>query len=110
MSSLKISLTKDYNMRSAVLQLTFLSCLFLMIGACASAPSYLKNKDKIGLLIDSTKTTYVLYAYDEQYAIESHYFDKEGGLLKVVKYDDLACSVIYNVRSKKASELKLLEQ
>jgi hypothetical protein len=27
-----------------------------------------------------------------------------------VKYDGLASSVIYNVRSKKANELKLLEQ
>lgn len=97
-------------MRSAVLQLTFSSCLLLILGACARTPGYLKNKDKIGLLIDSTKTTYVLYAYDEQYSIESHYYDKEGALLKVVKYDELARSVIYNVRSKRASELKTLEQ
>ena len=52
----------------------------------------------------------MLYAYDEQYSVESHYYDKEGNLLKVVKYDELARSVIYNVRSKKASELKTLEQ
>ena len=97
-------------MRTFVLHFTFSLCLLFLIGACASAPSYLKNKEKIGQLIDSTKTTYVLYAYDEQYAIESHYYDKEGTLLKVVKYDDLARSVIYNVRSKKASELKTLEQ
>jgi len=97
-------------MRRLILYFSFLSCLLFLIGACATAPSYLKNKEKIGQLIDSTKTTYVLYAYDEQYAIESHYYDKEGGLLKVVKYDDLARSVIYNVRSKKASELKTLEQ
>ena len=97
-------------MRTVVLHFTFSLCLLLFIGACATAPGYLKNNDKIGLLIDSTKTTYVLYAYDEQYAIESHYYDKEGGLLKVVKYDELARSVIYNVRSKRASELKTLEQ
>jgi len=97
-------------MRRFILYFYFVSCLLLFIGACATAPGYLKNKEKIGLLIDSTKTTYVLYAYDEQYSTESHYYDKEGGLLKVVKYDGLASSVIYNVRSKKAIELKLLEQ
>ena len=107
---LKIGLIKFFFMRRLILYFSFLSCLLLLIGACASAPGYLKNTDKIGLLIDSTKTTYVLYAYDEQYSIESHYYDKEGSLLKVVKYDELARSVIYNVRSKKAIELKLLEQ
>lgn len=96
-------------MRTVILHFTFSLCLLLFMGACASAPGYLKNKEKIGLLIDSAKTTYVLYAYDEQYSIESHYYDKEGGLLKVVKYDGLARSVIYNVRSKRAMELKLLE-
>ncbi len=97
-------------MRRFILYFSFVSCLLLFIGACAIAPGYLKNKDKIGLLIDSAKTTYVLYAYDEQYSIESHYYDKEGGLLKVVKYDQLARSVIYNVRSTTATELKILEQ
>jgi hypothetical protein len=107
---LKIGLIKFFYMRRLITQFSFLLYLLLFIAACASAPSYLKNKEKIGQLIDSTKTTYVLYAYDEQYAIESHYYDKEGTLLKVVKYDDLARSVIYNVRSTKASELKTLEQ
>ncbi|NBT09213.1 MAG: hypothetical protein EB092_00845 [Chitinophagia bacterium] len=107
---LKIGLIKFFYMRRLILYFSFLSCLLFIIGACTSAPGYLKNNEKIGELIDSTKTTYVLYAYDEQYAIESHYYDKEGALLKVVKYDDLARSVIYNVRSKKATELKLLEQ
>jgi hypothetical protein len=97
-------------MLRSILYFSFLICLLFFIAACATAPSYLKNKEKIGQLIDSTKTTYVLYAYDEQYATETHYFDKEGRLLKVVKYDELARSVIYNVRSKKASELQLLEQ
>jgi hypothetical protein len=97
-------------MRRSILYFSFLICLLFFIAACATAPSYLKNKEKIGQLIDSTKTTYVLYAYDEQYATESHYYDKEGGLLKVVKYDGLASSIIYNVRSKRASELKILEQ
>ena len=97
-------------MRRSILYFSFLICLLFFILACTTTPSYLKNKDKIGLLIDSTKTTYVLYAYDEQYATESHYYDKEGDLLKVVKYDELARSVIYNVRSKRASELKTLEQ
>ena len=89
-------------MRRSILYCSFLICLLFF--------SYLKNKEKIGQLIDSSKTTYVLYAYDEQYSTESHYYDKQGGLLKVVKYDGLASSVIYNVRSKKANELKLLEQ
>jgi hypothetical protein len=97
-------------MRRSISYFSFLICLLFFILACATTPSYLKNKEKIGQLIDSTKTTYVLYAYDEQYATESHYYDKEGALLKVVKYDELARSVIYNLRSKKASELKLLEQ
>jgi len=97
-------------MRRSILYFSFLICLLFFILACATKPSYLKNKEKIGQLIDSTKTTYVLYAYDEQYATESHYYDKEGDLLKVVKYDELARSVIYNVRSKRASELKTLEQ
>jgi len=97
-------------MRRSILYFSFLICLLFFILACATTPSYLQNKEKIGQLIDSTKTTYVLYTYDEQYAIESHYYDKEGGLLKVVKYDELARSVIYNLRSKKASELKTLEQ
>jgi len=97
-------------MRRSILYFSFLISLLFFIAACATAPSYLKNNKKIGQLIDSTKTTYVLYAYDEQYATESHYYDKQGGLLKVVKYDGLASSVIYNVRSKKANELKLLEQ
>jgi hypothetical protein len=106
----KIGFTKKLNMRRLILYFSFLSCLLLLIGACASAPGYLKNKDKIGQLIDSTKTTYVLYAYDEQYSTESQYYDKDGVLIKTVKYDGLASSVIYNVRSKKANELKLLEQ
>ena len=110
MSSIKIRSTKQFNMRTIVLHFTFSLCLLFFIGACTSAPGYLKNKEKIGQLIDSTKTTYVLYAYDEQYSIESHYYDKEGALLKVVKYDELARSVIYNVRSSRASELKTLEQ
>jgi len=97
-------------MRRSILYFSFLICLLFFILACATTPSYLKNKEKIGQLIDSTKTTYVLYAYDEQYATESHYYDKEGDLLKVVKHDELARSVIYNVRSKRASELKTLEQ
>ena len=97
-------------MRRSILYFSFLICLLFFIVACATTPSYLKNNEKIGQLIDSSKTTYVLYAYDEQYSTESHYYDKEGGLLKVVKYDGLASSVIYNVRSKKANELKLLEQ
>jgi len=97
-------------MRRSILYFSFLICLLFFILACATTPNYLKNKEKIGQLIDSTKTTYVLYAYDEQYATESHYYDKEGDLLKVVKYDELARSVIYNVRSKRASELKTLEQ
>ena len=97
-------------MRTVVLHFTFLSCLLLFIGACNTAPIIFNDKDIIGQFIDSTKTTYVLYAYDEQYSVESHYYDKEGSLLKVVKYDGLASSVIYNVRSKKANELKLLEQ
>jgi hypothetical protein len=97
-------------MRRSILYFSFLICLLFFILACATTPSYLKNKEKIGQLIDSTKTTYVLYAYDEQYSVESHYYDKEGALLKVVKYDELARSVIYNLRSKKASELKQLEQ
>ena len=97
-------------MRRSILYCSFLICLLFFIVACATTPSYLKNKEKIGQLIDSTKTTYVLYAYDEQYSTESHYYDKQGGLLKVVIYDGLASSVIYNVRSKKANELKLLEQ
>ena len=97
-------------MRRSILYFSFLICLLFFIAACTTAPGYLKNNEKIGKLIDSTKTTYVLYAYDEQYSTESHYYDKQGGLLKVVKYDGLASSVIYNVRSKKANELKLLEQ
>jgi len=97
-------------MRTVVLHFTFSLCLLFFIVACATTPNYLKNNEKIGQLIDSTKTTYVLYAYDEQYSTESHYYDKEGGLLKVVKYDGLASSVIYNVRSEKATALKLLEQ
>lgn len=96
-------------MRRSILYCSLI-CLLFFIVACATTPSYLKNKEKIGQLIDSSKTTYVLYAYDEQYSTESHYYDKQGGLLKVVKYDGLASSVIYNVRSKKANELKLLEQ
>lgn len=88
----------------------FFIFLFCWIEACTSKPNYLKNKDKIASLIDSTKTTYVLYVYDEQYSIESHYYNKQGDLLKIVKYDDLAPSVIYNVRSKNAIELKLLEE
>ena len=97
-------------MRRSILYCSFLICLLFFIVACATTPSYLKNKEKIGQLIDSTKTTYVLYAYDEQYSTESHYYDKDGVLIKTVKYDGLASSVIYNVRSKKATELKLLEQ
>ena len=97
-------------MRRSILYFSFLISLLFFIAACATTPSYLKNSEKIGQLIDSTKTTYVLYAYDEQYATESHYYDKERVLLKVVKYDGLARSVIYNVRSEKATELKLLEQ
>lgn len=97
-------------MRRSILYFSFLISLLFFIAACGTTPSYLKNNEKIGQLIDSTKTTYVLYAYDEQYATESHYYDKERVLLKVVKYDGLARSVIYNVRSEKATELKLLEQ
>jgi hypothetical protein len=97
-------------MRRSILYFSFLICLLFFVVACATAPINLKNDDKIGQLIDSTKTNYVLYPYDEQYSTESHYYDKQGGLLKVVKYDGLASSVIYNVRSKKAMELKLLEQ
>jgi hypothetical protein len=97
-------------MRTVVLHFTFSLCLLFFIVACTTTPNYLKNNEKIGQLIDSSKTTYVLYAYDEQYSTESHYYDKQGDLLKVVKYDGLASSVIYNVRSKKANELKLLEQ
>jgi len=96
-------------MHRSILYFSFLICLLFFIAACTTTPGYLKNKEKIGQLIDSTKTTYVLYAYDEQYSIESHYYDKEGGLLKVVKYDGLARSVIYNVGSTKARELKRLE-
>ncbi|TRZ83452.1 MAG: hypothetical protein D4R91_00755 [Sediminibacterium sp.] len=96
-------------MRCSILYFSFLMGLLFLMAACATTPNYLKNKEKIGQLIDSTKTTYLLYAYDEQYSIESHYYDKEGGLLKVVKYDGLARSVIYNVGSTKASELKVLE-
>ena len=87
----------------------FISFFYLML-ACSTAPNYLKNREKIATLIDSTKTTYVLYVYDEQYAIESHYYDTKGDLLKVVKYDDLARSVIYNVTSTKAKQLELLEK
>ena len=96
-------------MRRSILYFSFLMGLLFFIAACTTTPGYLKNKEKIGQLIDSTKTTYVLYAYDEQYSIESHYYDKDGGLLKVVKYDGLARSVIYNVGSTKARELKRLE-
>ena len=62
-------------MRRSILYFSFLICLLIFIGACTTTPSYLKNKEKIGQLIDSSKTTYVLYAYDEQYATESHYYE-----------------------------------
>lgn len=98
-------------MRNCSLYFIVLASLLLCVTACTnSTPSYLQNNNKIGQLIDSAKTTYVVYAYDEQYYIESHYYDKKGVLLKVVKYDDLARSVIYNVQSQNAATLKALEK
>ena len=81
--------------------------LFLILAACNNHKSQ-KNNTK-ATFIDSTKTKFIEYAYDEQYYLETIYFDSTGLILKTVKYDDLARSVIYNVRSKKADSLKLME-
>jgi len=81
--------------------------LILIFAACNNHKSP-RNNIKISF-IDSTKTRFIEYAYDEQYYLETIYFDSAGILLKTVKYDDLARSVIYNVSSKKADTLKIME-
>ncbi len=79
--------------------------LFIMlVVACANY----ENKMNISL-IDSTKTKFIEYTFDEQYYLETIYYDFDGLLVKTVKYDDLAPSVIYNVRNKKAITLKANE-
>lgn len=78
--------------------------LFIMLTACANH----KNNMNISL-IDSTKTKFIEYTFDEQYYLETIYYDCDGLLLKTVKYDDLAPSVIYNVRNKKTITLKANE-
>lgn len=72
-----------------------------MLTACANH----KNNMNISL-IDSTKTKFIEYTFDEQYYLETIYYDQDGLLLKTVKYDDLAQSVIYNLGNKKAITLK----
>jgi len=93
--------------------LFFIIVFSFLVLACANHEGqpilYPKETANTLNIIDSSKTNYLEYAYDEQYYLETFYYDSTGNLLKTVKYDDLARSVIYNVRNKKAAELKAID-
>ena len=82
--------------------ISFSLCLILI--ACANHENNINAS-----YIDSAKTKFIEYTFDEQYYLETIYYDRDGILIKTVKYDDLARSVIYNVRNKKAVTLKAKE-
>ena len=63
-----------------------------------------------GAYAQHTNTRIYASYQSHAYLVQSHYYDTKGDLLKVVKYDDLARSVIYNVTSTKAKQLELLEK
>jgi len=90
--------------------LFFVFVFSFLVLACANQEGqpilYKKAKDKTINIIDASKTNFVEYAYDEQYYFETFYYDSSGQLLKTVKYDNLARSVIYNVSNKNAALLK----
>jgi len=93
--------------------LFFVFVFSFLVLACANHESqpilYPKETANKLNIIDSSKTNFLEYAYDEQYYLETFYYDSTGNLLKTVKYDDLARSVIYNVRNKKAAVLKAID-
>jgi hypothetical protein len=80
------------------------SGLVAMVISCTSKSSAYSNT-----LIDSSLTHNVIYVYDEVYSLETRYYDHQKQLVKTVKYDDIVRCVIYNVQSKEAMKLKLIE-
>ena len=84
------------------ISISFSLCLILI--ACANHENNINAS-----YIDSAKTKFIEYTFDEQYYLETIYYDRDGILIKTVKYDDLARSVIYNIRTKKAVILKAKE-
>lgn len=84
------------------ISISFSLCLILI--ACANHENNINAS-----YIDSAKTKCIEYTFDEQYYLETIYYDCDGILIKTVKYDDLARSVIYNVCNKKAVNLKAKE-
>ena len=93
--------------------LFFVFVFSFLVLACANQEGQpiLYSKETVNTLniIDSSKTNFLEYAYDEQYYLETFYYDSSGHLLKTVKYDNLARSVIYNVCNKKAAVLKAID-
>jgi len=93
--------------------LFFVFVFSFLVLACANQEGqpilYKKVNDNTINIIDSSKTNFLEYAYDEQYYLETFYYDSSGHLLKTVKYDNLARSVIYNIRNKKAAVLKAID-
>lgn len=98
------------SMGNLVKILFFVFVFSFLVLACANQEGqpilYKKANANTINIIDSSKTNFLEYAYDEQYYFETFYYDSSGQLLKTVKYDNLARSVIYNVSNKNAALLK----
>lgn len=86
--------------------------LLALVTSCGNKSSASSNKESLSFvatLIDSSLTHNVIYVYDEVYSLETRYYDHQKQLVKTVKYDDIVRCVIYNVQSKEAMKLKLIE-
>ncbi len=86
--------------------------LFVLVSSCGQNLNSIASNtssDFAAKLIDSSLTHNVIYVYDEVYSLETRYYDHQKKLIKTVKYDDIVRCVIYNVQSKEAMKLKLIE-